>query len=97
MNINDVKEFIRRLNLDKWKLMQTDLNDLVLFKVKYKYTDCIYMNLVKEETCVRYERVFDNKYVHMPIERLLISRNIIKKENDFSKHIIEIINKEYYL
>ena len=45
MNIESLKKHILNLDLYKWKLIQTNLDSLVIFKSKYKYTDCIYMNI----------------------------------------------------
>ena len=45
MNIEILKANILKLNLYKWKLIQTNINSLVIFKTKYKYTDCIYINI----------------------------------------------------
>ena len=45
MNIENIKKDILKLDLSKWNLIQTSLNSLVLFKSKYKYTECIYINV----------------------------------------------------
>ena len=37
MNIEILKANILKLNLYKWKLIQTNINSLVIFKTKYKY------------------------------------------------------------
>ena len=61
MNIENIKKDILKLNLSKWNLIQTSLNSLVLFKCKYKYTECIYINVNNHKTNIRYDKVFDNK------------------------------------
>lgn len=90
MNIESLKKYILNLDLYKWKLIQTNLDSLVIFKSKYKYTDCIYMNIDINGANIRYERVFDNKYLNLPIDRLLISKIHINKEIDLIKYIKDI-------
>lgn len=90
MNIESLKKYILNLDLYKWKLIQTNLDSLVIFKSKYKYTDCIYMNIDINGVDIRYERVFDNKYLNLPIDRLLISKIHINKEIDLIKYIKDI-------
>ena len=63
MNIEILKANILKLNLYKWKLIQTNINSLVIFKTKYKYTDCIYINIDSGKAHIKRERVFDNKYL----------------------------------
>lgn len=59
MNTKALKENILKLNLAKWKIMQTNLNSLVLFKTEYKYTECVYLQINNSEVNLRYEKVFD--------------------------------------
>lgn len=93
MNIENLKKSILDLDLYKWKLMQTNLDSLVIFKSKYKYTDCIYMDVGINGAYIRKERVFDNKYLNLPIDRLLISKKYINKELDLVEYIKDIIER----
>ena len=63
MNIENIKKDILKLDLSKWNLIQTSLNSLVLFKSKYKYTECIYINVNNHRANIKYDKVFDNKYL----------------------------------
>lgn len=90
MNTESLKKRISNLDLYKWKIIQTNLNNLVVFKIKYKYTDCIYMNIGTKRAKIRHEKVFDNKYLNLPIDRLLVSKIHINKESDLIKYIQHI-------
>lgn len=48
------------------------------------------MNIDINGANIRYERVFDNKYLNLPIDRLLISNIHINKEIDLIKYIKDI-------
>ena len=91
MNIEILKKNLSKLNLYRWKLIQTNINSLVIFKTKYKYTDCIYINIDKAGANIKRERVFDNKYLKLPIERLIICQIHINKEGDLIKYIEDMI------
>ena len=78
MNIEILKKNLSKLNLYRWKLIQTSINSLVVFKTKYKYTDCIYINI-------------DKKYLKLHIERLIICQIHINKEGDLIKYIEDMI------
>ena len=82
MSIDKIKKIIFNLNFNNYNLVQTKSNSLILFKTKYKYTDCIYIDLYNENINLRYERVFDNKYLDIKIERLLIKNKIINNIED---------------
>lgn len=77
MCIEDVLTNIINLNLKEYEMVRTKKNSIVLFKSKYKYTDCVYIDLYNEDINLRYERVFDNKYLDIKIERLLIKNKSI--------------------
>lgn len=93
MDTKYLKEEISTLNLYRWRLIQTNINRLVIFKTKYKYTDCIYVDVNVDEVIIRRERVFDNKYLNLPIKRLLISNINLNKELDLLEYIKDIIEK----
>lgn len=77
MCIEDVLTNIINLNLKEYEMIRTKKNSIVLFKSKYKHTDCVYIDLYNEDINLRYERVFDNKYLDIKIERLLIKNKSI--------------------
>ena len=91
MNIEILKANILKLNLYKWKLIQTNINSLVIFKTKYKYTDCIYINIDSGKAHIKRERVFDNKYLKLPIERFIICLIHVNKEVELIKYIKNMI------
>lgn len=93
MDTKYLKEEISTLNLYRWRLIQTNINRLVIFKTKYKYTDCIYVDVNVDEAIIRRERVFDNKYLNLPVKRLLISNINLNKELDLLEYIKDIIEK----
>lgn len=82
MCIEDILKNIINLNLKKYKIVRTKKNSIVLFKSKYKYTDCVYIDLYNKDITLRYERVFDNKYLDIKIERLLIKNKIINNTEE---------------
>ena len=92
MNIENIKKDILKLDLSKQNLIQTSLNSLVLFKSKYKYTECIYINVNNHRANIKYDKVFDNKYLNLPIERLLISEVDTNEEMYLIRHIKDIIS-----
>lgn len=91
MNMKALRKSMDYLDLKKYKLIQTSLNSLVIFKMKYRYTDCIYVNIDDNKASVRKERVFDNKYLNLSIKRLFISKVDINEEDDLIKYIEEIL------
>ena len=91
MDIQDIKEILYKSNLYNWKMVQVDLNRVVLFKVKYKYTDCLYISANKENITIRYERVFDNKYLDFPVERLFINKVNFCEKVDLINYINKIV------
>lgn len=91
MNIEYLRKYILNLNLFKWNLVQVNVNSLLIFKTKYKYTDCIYININDDGANIRHEKVFDNKYLNLPIERIIVSKINITKEPDLIKYIKNII------
>lgn len=52
---------------------------------KCNYTYCIYIN--DDGANIRHEKVFDNKYLNFPIERIIISKINLTKESDLIKYI----------
>lgn len=93
MNTKYLKKCISKLNLCKWKLIQTNINSLILFKSKYKYTDCIYVDVNVDGASIRHEKVYDNKFFNCPFERLLISKIYLDEEHDLIKYIKDIVEK----
>lgn len=94
MDINHLKSKLLTLNLNKFKLIQTKYNSLLLLNSKYKFSDCIYINLYKDKTEIINDRVFDNKYFYTGIERLLISQISFNSYEEIIKYIDNILNKK---
>lgn len=87
MCIEDVLTNIINLNLKEYEMVRTKKNSIVLFKSKYKYTDCVYIDLYNEDINLRYERVFDNKYLDIKIERLLIKNKSIDNIEELIRNL----------
>ena len=94
MNISKIISIISSLKLNDYQLVRTKNNSLVIFKSKYKYTDCIYIDIRNKEAQIRYERVFDNKYVNYSIERLLIFNKTVNSIDEVVSLIKLICNKK---
>lgn len=94
MNINKLKSKLLRLNLNNFKLIQTKSNSLLLLEAKYKFSDCIYINLYENNVEIIKDRVFDNKYFYKGIERLLISKFSFNNYEEIIEHINSVLNKK---
>lgn len=94
MNINNMKIQIENLDLKNFKLIQTKSNALLLLNSKYKFSDCIYINLYKNEAEIIYHRVFDNRYFYKGIERLIISKNYINDQEKIVEYVNNILLKK---
>lgn len=94
MDINQLKSKLLTLDLNNFKLIQTKSNSLLLLKSKYKFSDCIYINLYKNRVEIINDRVFDNKYFYTGIERLLISKTCINNQEEIIKYINNILSKK---
>ena len=77
MNIENIKKDILKIDLSK---------------SKYKYTEWIYINVNNHRANIKYDKVFDNKYLNLPIERLLISEVDTNEEMYLIRHIKDIIS-----
>lgn len=94
MDINHIKAQIEKLNLNNFKLIQTKSNSLLLLNSRYKFSDCIYVNLCNNEAEIIHDRVFDNKYFYKGIEKLLISKTYIKNSKEVINYIQNILNSK---
>lgn len=87
MDIENLKNELKNKNLKGYNIVQTTSQNLVLFKSKYKYTDCIYINIGENKAYVKMDRVFDNKFFYNRIERMFINENICKSSDELMKYI----------
>lgn len=82
MRLDDIYNKLRKIDLKGYILVRTDVKKLLLLKTNYKYSNCIYINLVSDNIEVRIDRVFDNKYLYNGIERLYRFNNTFKNTDD---------------
>lgn len=94
MNINHIKAQIKKLNLKSFKVIQIKPNSLLLLNSRYKFSDCIYINLYNNEAEIIHDRVFDNEYFYKGIEKLLISKTYIKNSKEVINYIQNILNSK---
>lgn len=80
--MNTLIKNIKNINLKKYNTVKTRNNSLVIFKSKHKYTDCIYINIIDNIYYVKYDRVFDNKNLDYPIERLMIFKQAVCNKDE---------------
>lgn len=97
MDIIELKNQVSKLNLKNFKLIQIKSNRLLLLNSRYKFSDCIYINLYKNKAEIIHDRVFDNKWFYKDIERLLISRNYIDGQENIIKYLDNILNAKYII
>lgn len=84
---------IKNLNLKKYNIIRTKKNTLVIFKSKYKYTDCIYINIIDNIYSIKYDRIFDNKDLNYSIERLMIFNKKIYNKNEVILNIKSLLKE----
>ena len=84
---------IKNLNLKKQNIIRTKKNTLVIFKSKYKYTDCIYINIINNIYSIKYDRIFDNKDLNYSIERLMIFNKKIYNKNEVILNIKSLLKE----
>ena len=94
MDINHIKSQIEKLNLNNFKLIQTKSNGLLLLNSRYKFSDCIYINLYNNEAEIIHDRVFDNKYFYQGIEKLLISKYSTYNQENIIDYLNNIFTKK---
>lgn len=82
MILDDIYDKLNKIDLKGYILVRTGVKKLLLLKTNYKYSNCIYINLVSDNIEVRIDRVFDNKYIYNGIERLYCFNNIFKSTDD---------------
>lgn len=87
MDIENLKRELKNKNLKGYNIVQTTSQNLVLFKSKYKYTDCIYINIDGSKAHVKTDRVFDNKLFYNGIERMFINEETCKNSDELIKYI----------
>lgn len=87
MEIENLKKELKNKNSKGYNIVQTTSRNLVLFKSKYKYTDCIYISIDECKAHVKTDRVFDNKFFYNGIERMFIKEETCKSSDELVKYI----------
>ena len=82
-----IKYLNENLYLNNFKILKTGINKCVIFKIYYKYTKCIYIELEGNMIHVNVDKVFDSNIYSLGIERLLISSNIFSDYGDILSYI----------
>lgn len=93
MKIQDIRKDIEDLKPRKYSLLQTGNSKLLLFNMRYKYTNCIYIEIDRngQNINIKKDRVFDNKYLYVGIERMMLEQRQCKSDEEFIEFLKRII------
>lgn len=92
IDLKKIKSELYQMDLGDFKLIQTKINSFLLINIRYKFSDCIYINVNKYNIEINYDRIFDRKGFYDGIEKLIIKSIVCGNPKSVTKAIKELIN-----